>query len=263
MSAQGEYTELFAPHRCCEYDAPSNAAETARFTSETDAWVCGMEPVSRDSNEISSGLMTALVAMFVLIALNARHCYRLFGSVGADLLNVRRRVNAFDEHTADESRTVALLVMMLCLCEGILVTGALFGDAVRTTVLPAVMGGLMGVFYLFQLAAYGVVGYVFTDKTGAASWLKGFNASQTLLGLTLLIPTFILIFYPSTGTVVLSIAVIFYFFARIAFIYKGFKVFYHKIPSLLYFILYLCALEIIPVLLVCSGAKSLGSLFVK
>ncbi|MDE6169760.1 MAG: DUF4271 domain-containing protein, partial [Duncaniella sp.] len=45
-------------------------------------------------------------------------------------------------------------------------------------------------------------------------------------------------------------AVVFYFLTRILFICKGFRLFYDNFGSLLYFILYLCTLEIVPLVLI-------------
>ncbi|MFG6389490.1 DUF4271 domain-containing protein, partial [Muribaculum sp.] len=96
-----------------------------------------------------------------------------------------------------------------------------------------------------------------TDATGAAQWLKGFNATQALLGFLLLVPALAVLFYPAAALSLISISALLYILARIVFICKGFRIFYHNFPSLLYFILYLCTVEIIPVLLVYRGAFSL------
>ena len=98
---------------------------------------------------------------------------------------------------------------------------------------------------------------MFSDKDRAAQFVSGFNASQTLLGFFLLLPAMIALFYPSSVKELLFISVLLYFAARIIFIYKGFRIFYHNFSNLLYFILYLCSVEIIPVLLVLSGTFSL------
>ena len=65
------------------------------------------------------------------------------------------------------------------------------------------------------------------------------------------------IFYPSTTLWMLEIGLLVYFVARIMFIVKGIRIFYNKITSILYFILYLCTLEIIPLILVykCSVSE--------
>ena len=115
-----------------------------------------------------------------------------------------------------------------------------------------------GVYYLWQLCAYRIVGYVFTDKLSARQWIKGFNASQALLGLLLIIPALIVLFNPGGAAAVASIGIACYLMARLIFIFKGFRLFYDNFGSLLYFILYLCTLEIVPVVLIfrCIGRFS-------
>ncbi len=55
---------------------------------------------------------------------------------------------------------------------------------------------------------------------------------------------------PEWTTPMLWLSAAIYAASRAVFVVKGFKIFYHKLRSLLYFILYLCTLEIIPVLLI-------------
>ena len=108
----------------------------------------------------------------------------------------------------------------------------------------------MAAYYIFQLAAYNTVGYIFTSTERRSAWIAGFNASQSMLGIALIIPVLLAVFYPAADKAVIVIAASLYFIARLLFIVKGFRIFFINFSSLLYFILYLCALEIIPVLFV-------------
>jgi hypothetical protein len=108
-----------------------------------------------------------------------------------------------------------------------------------------------------QLLAYKVIGYVFADKEMTEQLVNGFNSSQTLLGFLLLFPAMLLLFYPAVTEIMAVIGVIFYVLARFIFIYKGFRIFYSDFSSLLYFILYLCTVEVIPVILLIRGIFSL------
>ena len=180
-------------------------------------------------------------------------------SLPQDLLSVRRRANAFDEHTASESRVAMLLLLQLCVCEGLMMfmwLGA--GEAAgQTVVTVAALAGLAGAFYLFQLGACVTVGYVFTDSVGDGMWRQGLNASQMLLGVVLTVPTLVALFYPGVSGVMLAIAAGLYILSRICYISKGFRIFYTNFPSLLYFILYLCTLEIIPVITILILAREI------
>ena len=51
----------------------------------------------------------------------------------------------------------------------------------------------------------------------------------------------------------LLLVTISYIFSRIIFIYKGIKIFLRDVYGILYFILYLCALEIMPLFLIYKG----------
>ena len=90
------------------------------------------------------------------------------------------------------------------------------------------------------------MGYTFSDKVGSKLWIDGFKSSQALLGLLLLPVLVLVMLYPSSGKLLLSVAATLYLVARLIFIYKGIRIFYGNLTSILYFILYLCAVEIVP-----------------
>ena len=109
------------------------------------------------------------------------------------------------------------------------------------------------VFYCAQLVLYKLLAWVFGDATSSQLWISGFNATQSLLGLALLPVTIITLVYPSTAPTTLLVALALYIVARIVFISKGFRIFFNNLSSSLYFILYLCSVEIIPSLLAYFG----------
>jgi len=248
---------------CHEYDAPTSTADRELYATHVPAWTAGKEGVPRPVTPGSdSGILTIIVAVTVLIGLNMRHVRRLFRSLPHDLMSVRRRANVFDEHTANETRAGWLLLLEMCVMEGLLLFIWLTDNgrgATPQAMLPTIgmLMALAGGYYLFQLTACAVVGYVFTDKLGASLWRRGLNASQAILGLTLIVPTLVSLFYPDLTSEMLILAALLYILSRICYISKGFRIFYNNFPSLLYFILYLCALEIIPVIAICLLAADL------
>ena len=226
------------------------------------AWHSGIEGDKRQhSGGTDSGLLTILTLIFVALALNFRHCPRIFANLSGELLSVRRRANVFDEHTTNETRVLLLLAVEYVACLGILLY-ALVGQVrplgsdhiFRTT---AQFMALAAGYYCFQLCAYNLLGYVFSTPDGRRQWRRGFNASQTLAGLALIIPALLTIFYPDAARPTLIVDGCIYFLARVVFITKGFRIFFTRITSLVYFILYLCTLEIIPVILVYQAAMFL------
>ncbi len=241
-----------------EADAPSSQTDRQLYSTRPPAWQSGVAGVERPVTPATdSGVLAMVLAVIVLIGLNMRHVKRIFRSLPQDLLSVRRRSNAFDEHTANETRVAMLQLLQLWVYEGlllfmwlqtpgksILVSGGLTSQV-------AILVGLACALYLFQLGACITVGYVFTDQQSASLWQRGLNASQIILGWALSVPALVSLFYPGLAQDMIIIAALLYIASRICYIYKGFRIFYHKFSSLLYFILYLCTLEIIPVIITC------------
>lgn len=252
---------------CREENAPSSIREIELCTTISDPYTNGLVGETRPTQPgQNSGVLTILVLTFLFVAFSFKHYSRLFKSSTQDLWSMRRRENAFDEHTSNETRTLIAMLFQLWVYEGILLFGKLSNSSIsEDKIFPTVASliGLSAIFYLLQLLIYQIIGYVFSDKIGTSQLIKGFNASQVLLGITLLVPAFVSIFYPEHSGTMFNIAILLYFVARVIFICKGFRIFYHNFGSLLYFILYLCTLEIIPVILAYSGAVSIVGYMVK
>ena len=97
--------------------------------------------------------------------------------------------------------------------------------------------------------AYSLLGYTFAT-TGQHSkiWKEGYIASQSLMGIIILPMVMALNITSGDVEMWLYMSIIAFILLRIAFIIKGFRIFFTKMQHALYFILYLCTVEIIPVL---------------
>ncbi len=246
----------FDTTHCRELDAPSD--RLTWYATGRVPYTRGMEAIPRPQMPGNdTGVMAMLMALLMLLALNCRNYATFFKTFTADLLKVRERDNIFDDHTLSETRIIISLLLSLCVCEGILLFSAV---SEQGAALPASMSVCIaaltvaaGVYYCWQFAAYAAVGYLFTAPWLAKQWLRGFNASQALLGLFLLIPAMGVLFRPEATEGFLIASGMLYVTARLIFICKGFKIFYHNSFSLIYFILYLCTLEIVPLIFIYRG----------
>lgn len=228
-------------------------------------WNDGLPPVERTVTGVNnSGLTAMLVTLLIIVILCMRNSRRLFANMGNDLTEVRSRARNFDEHTSNESRLMALfgvqltvyLGMMLQSAACVLLGAPAFGQPFIVTLQFI---ALAAAYYVFQLMAYATVGFAFTDAERAHQWMRGFNASQALLGFALALPALVTVFYPDAAVVALIGAAAMYIIARVIYIIKGFRIFYTDFASLLYFILYLCTLEVIPPLMVAGLTFQIGS----
>ena len=198
-----------------------------------------------------SEVLSIVLVTFLILAANFRHYSAFFKNFARDLWSTRSRESLFADHTLNETRILVSLILVCIVAEGILVTTAAL-PCLQLRLSFMILGSIvvMGGYYLFQVIAYRTVAYAFTTEEKALMWLKGFNASQSLLGLTLIVPAVIVLFYPNSAYIILPLAVTLYIIARLIFIIKGFRIFYDNLFSLVYFILYLCTLEICPVVLI-------------
>lgn len=246
-----------------ETQAPTSPLDRQLYSTHQPGWMSGISGQERPvAPGTDSGILAVVVMLLVLVGLNMRHVRRLFRNITQHLWSIRRRANAFDDHTAKETRTIIILLLQLCVFEGILMFLWLSpqgGSLPQAEVFPLVgkLTALAVIFYLFSLTGCSIVGYVFTDRISAAQWRRGLNASSVLLGVCLSVPTLVSLFYPSLTTAMLWLAASLYILSRIIYIAKGFRIFYNNFPSLLYFILYLCTLEIIPLMAVYLSAMEM------
>lgn len=233
---------------CAATDAPT-AVGAERVNSGKVAFTMGCAPQPRaELPGYDSGVMSIVVVTFLLLSLNFKHYSTFLKTFTEDLWNVgRRRFQGV--HTVSETRVLLSLVLLSCVSEGIL----LFTSIGFTTGLPGALTGCVTIaaaYYVWQILAYNAVGYALAGPDTREQWLKGFNASQSLLGLTLACPALVALFYPGLSATMVSIGILLYIIARIVFICKGFRLFYENLFSLIYFILYFCTLEIAPLLLI-------------
>ena len=204
--------------------------------------------------------MVLLIAGLIAVALCYHTGYKYIENFFHYMFSTRRRENLFEDHTVNETSIQAALIANTCIVEGFLVYLAV--QLLRPDLAPSLQGNvflhigaycLMAVgFYALQWVAYKVLGYTFSDKEGTRLWLDGFKSSQSLLGLLLLPVLVLLLVFTSHGKMLLLVAALLYLVARLIFIYKGFRIFYSKLSSFLYFILYLCAVEIVPLVILTS-----------
>lgn len=235
------------PMLCAETEAPSDPRLVAKARP---SYSSGLEPAPRpELPAYDSGVVCLILGVIVFLALNTRHQSNYLKTFAVDLFTVRRRrTNAFDDSTVNETRTIIAFIALLCVAEGILLFTATNPHGVASDIFGhiAMTVGLCVAYYVFEICAYATIATVFGTPLDRSQWLKGFNASQALLGLTLAVPALLALFSPDLSWWWLRIALVLYVVARMIFIIKGYRIFYTDFASNIYFILYLLALEVVP-----------------
>lgn len=245
---------------CHADEAPTLVESAASFTIGKLPWSQGIPPTPRAMLPgYDSGVICLLLTALVLLATNFRHCSTYLKNLPDNLWSVKNRDNAFSPtHTLSETRIIIALALIVCIMEGIVVYSscrAILPQSWSAGIGIAFTTGVAAAYYIAQLCAYAATAHIFASARAASQWTKGFNASQSLLTIFLTIPALWVLFNPGSAFTVAVISAIFYILVRILFICKGFRIFYINSFSLVYFILYLCTLEIAPILMFVKLAR--------
>ena len=232
-------------------------ALTSTVTKSEDSWYLGMEGSSRQGSlNGNSGILAIIVVLFVVLCLNFKDCGKLFSHFIEVIRSDKKRQNVFDEPSSHYTGLTFLTVIQFLIYGGIVLCGLMMiiKDADEnyidnfSRIVKCI--SILGAYYIFELCVYSITGYTFAGPEGCRRWIKSLNATQSLTGVILMIPALIVLFYPNSAIDAVLVAGFAYLAARLIFIWKGFSIFYRNIFSLVYFILYLCALELIPLIYV-------------
>ena len=205
------------------------------------------------SHEMSSIIMALLMLSFLFVSLSFRNGISFIGRLFRSLYDIRERKNMFDDTTINESLITWTMNINTCICEGIIIFDAVqHYIGIGTTpnekaiVLTSCLSGTI-LYLLFQKSLYSLLGYTFGgNEAKRTSWMAGFDASQGLLGIALLPIAAVLTTQYFEAKSIINCAILLYTMARLAFIFKGFRIFFSKLKSQFYFILYLCIAECSP-----------------
>ena len=108
--------------------------------------------------------------------------------------------------------------------------------------------GIVSAYFVAKAVLYSVINNVFFDRKKNGQWWKTFLFLTSLEGV-LLFPIVLLQIYLDLSTsTTLIYTIIVLILVKILTFYKGYAIFFKRIERFLHFILYFCALEVMPVL---------------
>ena len=167
-----------------------------------------------------------------------------------DLISTRVRQNTFDD-TVRETSLLVLLNILWCGSAGLLCF-CVYGESgvapVNRTIGILSGMGMAAVYSLFLYISYWTLGWVFSDRSHAELWVRGYAASQALMAPAFFILALLAFCCPGSF-VIGGIAIIVFVVVKLAFIFKGYRIFFNQFSSWVLFLCYLCSLEIVPLIL--------------
>jgi len=112
---------------------------------------------------------------------------------------------------------------------------------------------ILSVFFIYKFLAYSATGAIFFKKETVLQWNDDYFSLISLNGIFLFFPALIFFYVKPAYTFFIYFLALYFIFNLFFIFYKIYTLFFHKKQRLLYFILYLCTQEIIPLYLIYRG----------
>lgn len=206
--------------------------------------------------QLDDSLAFVLLCCFFVSAFVLSRCRKYLYQQAKDFLTNRERTSIFATSTVVDGRYLLLLAFQTCVLTGVYlfcVFTDLQPDLIAAVPSPLLLGlyiGLSVVYLALKWAIYLFLGWIFFDENRTSVWLDFYATLIYYVGFVLF-PTvlFVVYFNLSAGWTVI-IGVILLLLIKILMFYKWLKLFCINLYGVLYLILYFCALELMPCLVI-------------
>ena len=222
-------------------------------------------PISYSPRTDDAIALTLLVCFFLSSIALARGKKFLSQQV-KDFVLHRERTSIFDSSTAADVRYLLVLVLQTCVLSGITFlnyfhdTCPALMDHVSSLLLLGIYVGFCLAYFLLKWLLYMFLGWTFFDKNKTNIWLESYSALIYYVGFALFPFVLFLVYFDLILTNLVIIGSIILIFTKILMFYKWIKLFFHQFSGLFLLILYFCALEIVPCLLLYQGMIQMNNI---
>ena len=204
---------------------------------------------------VTSVLFLCFVLASYVLAHGKKHLEQQFKSFTLS----KERASLFDDTTAADVRYTLVLILQTCILSGFCVYDyfsdhdlILFRTVPHYLLLSIYMGYIV-LFFVIKWLLYSFVNWTFFNKVRTVIWLESYFNVVIGAGF-LLFPIVLLIVYfdlsPQIAPYFIGFVII---IAKTLLFYKCFSNFFNKIYGILHLILYFCAIEILPDLVLWKG----------
>ncbi len=213
-----------------------------------------MEPELLPLTPANDPVLRAMVWALIIPALIfLPSVVRLWGKFMTSLTRHEETLAAAERTLTDRLAQIAA-GLLCCLMWGLLLYCVAFrmrggnigldpGPGVALTAAGAVVCGLI------QFVGYRIVGYAFTTHANTIVWIRSLAIDIAMAGYWMTIPALGAMFYPGLAYSMFWFGAAIFLILRMALWIKCFRIFYDSPFSILYFFLYLCTLETVPLLI--------------
>ena len=218
------------------------------------------------SPRTDDAIALTLLACFFLSSIALARGKKFLSQQVKDFVLHRERTSIFDSSTAADVRYLLVLVLQTCVLSGITFlnyfhdTCPALMDHVSSLLLLGIYVGFCLAYFLLKWLLYMFLGWTFFDKNKTNVWLESYSALIYYVGFALFPFVLFLVYFDLSLTNLVIIGSIILIFTKILMFYKWIKLFFHQFSGLFLLILYFCALEIVPCLLLYQGMIQMNNI---
>lgn len=218
------------------------------------------------SPRTDDAIALTLLACFFLSSIALARGKKFLSQQVKDFVLHRERTSIFDSSTAADVRYLLVLVLQICVLSGITFlnyfhdTCPALMDHVSSLLLLGIYVGFCLAYFLLKWLLYMFLGWTFFDKNKTNIWLESYSALIYYVGFALFPFVLFLVYFDLSLTNLVIIGSIILIFTKILMFYKWIKLFFHQFSGLFLLILYFCALEIVPCLLLYQGMIQMNNI---
>lgn len=218
------------------------------------------------SPRTDDAIALTLLACFFLSSIALARGKRFLSQQVKDFVLHRERTSIFDSSTAADVRYLLVLVLQTCVLSGITFlnyfhdTSPTLMNQVFPLLLLGIYVGFCLAYFLLKWLIYMFLGWTFFDKNKTNIWLESYSALIYYVGFALFPFVLFLVYFDLSLTNLVIIGSIILIFTKILMFYKWIKLFFHQFSGLFLLILYFCALEIVPCLLLYQGMIQMNNI---
>lgn len=218
------------------------------------------------SPRTDDAIALTLLACFFLSSIALARGKKFLSQQVKDFVLHRERTSIFDSSTAADVRYLLVLVLQTCVLSGITFlnyfhdTCPALMNHVSSLLLLGIYVGFCLAYFLLKWLLYMFLGWTFFDKNKTNIWLESYSALIYYVGFALFPFVLFLVYFDLSLTNLVIIGSIILIFTKILMFYKWIKLFFHQFSGLFLLILYFCALEIVPCLLLYQGMIQMNNI---
>ena len=218
------------------------------------------------SPRTDDAIALTLLACFLLSSIALARAKKFLSQQVKDFMLHRERASIFDSSTAADVRYLLVLVLQTCVLSGITFfnyfhdTCPALMNHVSPLLLLGIYVGFCLAYFLLKWLLYMFLGWTFFDKNKTNMWMESYSALIYYVGFALFPFVLFLVYFDLSLTNLVIIGSIILIFTKILMFYKWIKLFFHQLSGLFLLILYFCALEIVPCLLLYQGMIQMNNI---